>query len=127
MRRVVALLLLITATVSVARAEEPARKYIVYFQEWSAAVDGPAEGIIKEVASMAQTRSGTLRIVGFADPTGSRKANILLSELRAQRVVDLLADAGVAPSRLVLSGKGAVEFAISSQEARRVEISFHHR
>ena len=127
MRRVAILLLLLVGMVSTASADQAPRKYVIFFQEWSAGVDGPAEEIIAQIAKIARSESGTLHVIGFADPTGSKQANILLSELRAQRVVDLLADAGVAPARLMLRGKGPVQFAISSQEARRVEISFHKR
>ena len=127
MRRVAIVLLLLAGMVSTAWADQAPRKYVIFFQEWSADIDGPAAGIINQVATIARSESGNLHVIDFADPTGSREANILMSELRAQRVVDLLADAGVAPSRLMLRGKGPVQFAISSQEARRVEISFHKR
>ncbi len=127
MRRVAILLLLLTGMVSTGWADQPPRKYVIFFQEWSADMDNSAEEIIAQLAKMAKSEPGTLEVIGFADPTGSKKANVLVSELRAQRVVDLLMDSGVAPGRLKLLGKGSVKFAISSQEARRVEISFHKR
>ena len=127
MRRVAILLLLLAGMVSTGWADQPPRKFVIFFQEWSADIDGPAEEIITGVAKIAKSESGTLEVIGFADPTGSREANILMSELRAQRVIDLLVSAGVPPARLVQLAKGSVKFAISSQEARRVEISFHKR
>jgi outer membrane protein OmpA-like peptidoglycan-associated protein len=51
----------------------------------------------------------------------------LLSDLRAQRVADLLREAGVAPGRLVLRGKGPVNYAGTALESHRVEISFRSR
>ena len=127
MRRVAILLLLLAGMVSTGWADQPPRKYVIFFQEWSADIDGPADEIIGQLAKIAKSESGTMEVIGFADPTGSKKANVLVSELRAQRVVDLLMDAGVAPARLKQLGKGSVKFAISAQEARRVEISFHKR
>ena len=123
MVRPLAALLLLCLTFGSAHAEQ-VRKFVVYFQEWSAAIDPAAQEVIDQVATLGKSERGTIRVVGFADPTGSKAANILLSELRAQRVVDQLADAGVAPARLVLRGKGPVQFAISALESRRVEISF---
>ena len=56
-------------------------------------------------------------------PTGSKQANELLSDLRAQMVVDQLQTDGVDPKRIRQRGHGSVQFALSSQESRRVEIS----
>ena len=59
----------------------------------------------------------------FADPTGSKKANALLTDLRAQVVMDQLQTDGVPVSHIVGRGHGSVRFALTSQESRRVEIS----
>jgi outer membrane protein OmpA-like peptidoglycan-associated protein len=104
-----------------ARAQQPS--YIIFFQLWSAAIDDQAQDVIAKAADWVKTHhSRNVRVIGFADPTGSKKANILLSELRAQVVVDGLTAAGVAPHTLRQVGSGSVQFAGSSQEARRVEI-----
>ncbi len=115
---------LIGLTLSAAHAQGPAgRKYVIYFEEWSAAIDDQARVIIMDAAQHALTVPRiAVQVTGFADPTGSRRANALLSELRAQRVVDTLRESGVSQTRLQQSGKGSVPFALSSQEARRVEI-----
>src|SRR5215217_5537880 len=104
MRRRAVLLLALCAAFASTGAQAQARKYVVYFQEWSAAIDDPAQAVIREVADMAKRDRGRLDIIGFADPTGSKAANRLLSDLRAQRVADLLTEAGVASGRLVLRG-----------------------
>nr|WP_294551638.1 OmpA family protein [uncultured Rhodopila sp.] len=104
-----------------ARAQQPS--FVIFFQLWSAAIDDQAQDVIAKAADWVKSHHArNVRVVGFADPTGSKKANILMSELRAQVVADGLTAAGVAPGAIRQVGTGSVEFAGSSQEARRVEI-----
>ncbi|MGE0419545.1 MAG: OmpA family protein [Acetobacteraceae bacterium] len=125
MRRIAFLLMMLVATVSGARAaDQPAQVFVIYFQEWSVAIDTEAQKVIKQAADMAKAnRKAQVQVTGFADPTGSRISNVMLSELRAQRVADYLTDDGVPKARLHLRGKGPVQFAISGLESRRVEIT----
>jgi outer membrane protein OmpA-like peptidoglycan-associated protein len=125
MRRLGLLLLLLCAATGSARAADlPAQKFVVFFQEWSAAIDDNAQAVIGNAAAWVKSHPGNIAHVnGFADPTGSREANILLSELRAQVVVDQLKTDGVDQSRVRQRGHGSVQFALTSQESRRVEIS----
>lgn len=104
-----------------ARAQQPS--FVIFFQSWSAAIDDQAQDVVAKAADWIRSHHNrNVRVVGFADPTGSKKANVLLSELRAQVVVDGLTAAGVTPGAIRQIGTGSVEFAGSSQEARRVEI-----
>ena len=104
------------------------RKFVVYFQEWSAALDDPARSVIGQAAEWVKSHPGNVAHVnGFADPTGSKRANELLSDLRAQVVVDQLQTDGIDPKRLRQRGHGSVQFALTSQESRRVEISTGRR
>ena len=73
-------------------------------------------------ATAAKSGTKPVNVVGFADPTGSKKSNILMSQLRAQCVADLLHENGLAVDRIRLQGRGSVKFAINAQESRRVEI-----
>jgi outer membrane protein OmpA-like peptidoglycan-associated protein len=126
MRRVgiVFLLLCAVATGSTRAADVPGQKFVVFFQLWSAAIDDSAQAVISQAADWVKSHPGNVAHVnGFADTTGSKQANILLSELRAQVVVDQLVTDGVAASQVKQRGHGSVEFALSSQESRRVEIS----
>ena len=117
------LLLCVTAGSSWA-ADPPGQKYVVFFQDWSAALDDTAQAVISNAAEWVKAHPGNIAHVnGFADPTGSRKANALLSDLRAQMVVDQLLSDGVGERRIRQRGHGSVQFALSSQESRRVEIS----
>ncbi|MGH7211101.1 MAG: OmpA family protein [Acetobacteraceae bacterium] len=122
MRFVVLLLLGLFAGRAVA---QPAPTFVVYFQEWSAALDDSAQGVITHAADFARSHP-TVRVAvtGFADTTGSQKANALLSELRAQMVVDQLTADGIAADRIKDTGKGSVPAAFNKQEARRVQVTF---
>ena len=101
---------------------------MVFFQEWSAAIDDAAQSVISQAAEQVKSHPGSVAHVnGFADPTGSRQANILMSDLRAQVVVDQLLSDGVDAKRVRQRGHGSVQFALSSQESRRVEISVGRR
>lgn len=118
------LLLLFAATTSTCAADPPVQKFVVFFGDWSAAIDNNAQTVIGNAAAWVKTHPGNVAHVnGFADPTGSKEANILLSELRAQVVVDQLQTDGVAPGQVQQTGHGSVQFALTSQESRRVEIS----
>ncbi|HTI82226.1 MAG TPA: OmpA family protein [Acetobacteraceae bacterium] len=118
------LLLLCAATTSTCAADPPAQKFVVFFQDWSAALDSNAQAVIGNAASWVKTHPGNVAHVnGFADPTGSKVANALLSELRAQVVVDQLQADGVGPSQIEQKGHGSVQYALTGQESRRVEIS----
>jgi outer membrane protein OmpA-like peptidoglycan-associated protein len=125
MRRLGILILLLCAVTGTARAADvPQQKFVVYFQEWSAAMDDNALAVITHAAEWVKAHPGNVAHVnGFADPTGSKAANILMSDLRAQVVVDQLMTDGVDQRLIKQRGHGSVQFALTSQESRRVEIS----
>jgi outer membrane protein OmpA-like peptidoglycan-associated protein len=128
MRRLGILFLLFCVAIGGARAADPPQKFVVFFQEWSAVIDDSAQAVISQAAEWVKSHPGNVaHVSGFADTTGSRQANILLSELRAQVVVDQLQTDGVDPKRVQQQGHGSVQFALSSQESRRVEISIGRR
>ncbi len=127
-RRGLLVLLLCAATGGAHAAEPPAQKFVVFFQEWSAAIDDSAQAVITQAADWVKSHPGNVaHVSGFADPTGSKEANILLSELRAQVVVDQLQSDGVYPKQVRRRGHGSVQFALTSQESRRVEIAISRR
>jgi outer membrane protein OmpA-like peptidoglycan-associated protein len=125
MRRV-ALAFLFCFVLTHAHAAEPtAQKFVVFFQEWSAKLDDAALAVISHASDYGKAHAGVvLHVEGFADPTDSHKANALLAELRAQLVMDQLQIDGVPAARVLGRSRGPVHFALSSQESRRVEISF---
>jgi len=130
MRRLIALSLVAVMSIALhgmradAADAAPTQKLVVYFQQWSAAFDDAALAAIQKAADYVKAHPDlTVRVNGFADPTGSKQANILMSEVRAQVVVDQLVADGVPPRSIRQKGHGSVQFALTSQESRRVEIS----
>jgi outer membrane protein OmpA-like peptidoglycan-associated protein len=124
MRRVAYLFLLCFTLARTDAAEPPTPKFVVFFQEWSAKLDDAAMAVIGQAADRAKAHTGIVtHVEGFADPTGGRNANALLTQLRAQVVMDQLQADGVPARRIQGIGRGSVHFALSSQQARRVEIS----
>ena len=123
MRLITDLLLL---CVGACTASEPpaSPRCVVYFEEWSAGLDGNAQKAITGAAQWArQHPAEAVTVTGFADPQGSQKANIDLSRTRAQVVVDQLTRDGVEPGRISLAARGITDFTLSSLESRRVEIA----
>jgi len=129
MRRLGLLILLLCASASGVRAADlPAQKFVVFFQEWSAAMDDPALAVVSQAADWVKSHPGNVAHVnGFASTIGGHQANVLLADLRAQIVVDQLQADGVDAKRIVQRGHGPVQFALTPQESRRVEISISRR
>ena len=128
MHRLGLLLLMACAMSSSVCAADPPEKFVVFFQEWSAAIDDAAQDVITHASDWVKSHpSNVARVNGFASPTGSRQANVLMADLRAQRVVDQLLSDGVDAKRIQQRGHGPVPFAVSEQESRRVEITIGRR
>lgn len=124
MRRVVFLFLLCFVFARADAAEPATQKFVVFFQQWSARLDDAALAVISDAGTYAKAHPGAVvHVQGFADPLGSRKANALLTDLRAQVVMDQLQTDGVPPLRMQGRGRGSVRYALTAQESRRVEIS----
>ncbi len=109
-----------TASPAAAQAEQ---KFIVFFHSWSGEMDLAAQDVVAAAANYArQNPAMRVEVVGYASTTGSQKANLYLSLLRAQLVSDRIAEAGIAPARIARVGEGSVNAVGSAEEARRVEI-----
>ncbi len=103
-----------------AKAEQ---KFIVFFHAWSGEMDPTARDVVAAAANYAQQNPAMrVEVVGFASTTGSQKANLYLSLLRAQLVSDRIAEAGIAAARIARVGEGSVNAVGTNEEARRVEI-----
>jgi outer membrane protein OmpA-like peptidoglycan-associated protein len=123
-----AFLLFIAAIGNLRAADLPGQKFVVFFQEWSAAIDDSAQSVIARAADWVTSHPDNLAHVnGFASTVGGQQANILLADLRAQVVVDQLLSDGVDAARIEQRGNGPVPFALTAQESRRVEISITQR
>jgi len=123
-----AFLLLIAATGTPRAADLPAHKFVVFFQQWSAAIDDSAQAVIAQAADWVKSHPDDVaHVSGFASTVGGRQANILLADLRAQVVADQLVSDGIDTARIRQRGHGPVPFALTEQESRRVEISISRR
>ncbi len=112
------------STSALAASEAQRHKLVVYFGSWSADIDDNAGKSIDDAAKWAADHPHTaLKVTGYASTIGSKRANALLSDLRAQVVVDQLVSKGVPTSRIKLMPKGATTYVDSPLESRRVEIS----
>jgi outer membrane protein OmpA-like peptidoglycan-associated protein len=108
-----------------ASAPEPQRQFVVFFQDWSADLDDPSRQVLIHLTDLAKAAPAqTIIVTGFADPTGSPRANALISALRAERVSDFLVTLGVPVDKIETHAVGGVDYALSSQESRRVTIAF---
>jgi outer membrane protein OmpA-like peptidoglycan-associated protein len=95
--------------------------YIVFFPEWSAALDDSARAVIAHAAAAAsKTPAAPVVITGYADHKGSPEANADLSQLRAQVVWDGLQAGGVATTRMKIIAAGRQ--AAAGLMDRRVEV-----
>ncbi len=123
MRRLGLALLLLCLGAGAGSATGAPQDFVIFFQNWSAAFDDSSLNVIARAAGWAKDHPGSqVTVTGAADLTGSKQANRLLSDLRAQVVADQLAEDGVEPSRIKQVGLGSVTFALSAQESRRVVI-----
>ena len=130
MRRLSLLILapLLALGISASSAMAAEQKKVVYFQTWSAEMDTDAQSVIDESAALARDNAKSRVVVsGFASTTGSRRANQLLSELRAQVVADRLMEKGVKASRIRMESRGASHFVSTPLESRRVEVTITGR
>ena len=102
----------------------PGRKFVVFFQPWSAGLDAPAlQTIAAAAAAAAKDPAAPVTVTGYADPTGSVQANIFLTETRGQEVVDQLVADGVKATRIHRLAAGEVSYQLTSQESRRAVIA----
>ncbi len=112
------------AAAAPATPAQPARAgaYPVFFEPWSANLDEAAHAGLTRVAELARANAALpIRVVGFADPQGSREANVILSRLRARIVADELIEKGVPRNRIRVEFRGPTP-GFDSLESRRVEI-----
>lgn len=106
------------------RPAEPGRRFVVFFQPWSAALGEEAHAAVDGAASFARQHPALpVTVTGFASPVGAPQANKDLSEARALAVADTLVRDGLDPARLRRRSEGAVAYVDDTLEARRVEIT----
>ena len=123
MRRLLSVCLLLSLG-ACALFEPSGQRYVVFFRGSSAQMDASAEEVLVGAANWAKKHPDMPVIVAsYADPYGSQQANADITRLRTQAVVEGLVDNGVLASRIARREIGSVNFQISAQESRRVEIT----
>lgn len=75
------------------------------FESGSATLDASSQTTIVAIAEILKAfGAATVSVDGYTDNTGSREANLRLSEARAQQVMAALTDAGIDASRMTAAG-----------------------
>jgi outer membrane protein OmpA-like peptidoglycan-associated protein len=95
---------------------------VVFFPDWSGQLDHAARDVIKQAADRAkQMPNAHLRVAGYADSTGTKEADLALTQLRARRVADILEEDGVPAAEITIKAEGAQR--VHGVASRRVEIT----
>ncbi|BFM17139.1 hypothetical protein R50073_33220 [Maricurvus nonylphenolicus] len=96
------------------------------FTEHSLAALSDLMGLIarlRESIKQDQTMDIQVMVLGFADPTGSRSVNEKVSQLRADRVRELLMENGMADDAVIAWGVGSRDLKhVPASEQRRVQL-----
>jgi OOP family OmpA-OmpF porin len=103
--------------------------YLVFF-DWNSAALGPGASEVVQLAANAY-RAGapvTVQVTGYTDTSGSYRYNERLSVRRARAVAATLAQDGVPPGAMVVTGRGENDLRVPTPDGvrepqnRRVEI-----
>lgn len=97
----------------------------VYFTVGSTSLSASAKTELAAKAKWITDHSDAqLALEGYADPTGSAEANMLLSQARAEAVRDFLISAGVDRARLEVRAFGStkLEYGTTDRRNRRVQL-----
>jgi outer membrane protein OmpA-like peptidoglycan-associated protein len=99
-------------------------KYSVYFQPYSAALDGQAHDTIHDAAGYAKAHPVLPVVVtGFSAPPDPKQDIEGLSDQRAEAVKQGLIAAGISPNRIVTVGNGVTDPKnMPTVSVRRVDI-----
>jgi outer membrane protein OmpA-like peptidoglycan-associated protein len=98
----------------------------VYFQPYSADLDGPAVSTVQSAAAFAKSHPlQPVILVGYASPPDPGKDVPGLSEMRNAAVKAMLVQDGVNPDRISAVAKGTVDpkGSLPDLSVRRVDIS----
>lgn len=105
----------------------------VAFEYGSAEISPAAQPSLLELLEWVESTPGQIEIVGHTDERGDAEPNLLLSELRAQRIAQFMIDNGIPEERIrSVRGAGETELLIPAaateaehSENRRVTVAVH--
>ncbi|MEL7158721.1 MAG: OmpA family protein [Actinomycetota bacterium] len=79
----------------------------IQFEPLSAEIDPASDAVVAQLAELlGQLPTTDFEVVGYTDSVGDDQENLLLSQERAQAVVDRLGELGVDPARMTSRGEG---------------------
>jgi outer membrane protein OmpA-like peptidoglycan-associated protein len=103
----------------------------VYFDTGSAAITGDAASVLDQAARLYRDGKPIIMVVsGATDTVGDPSANLMLSQRRADTVLDGLVARGIPVDRFQVVAKGETELAVPTkdnvpeQKNRRVDITW---
>lgn len=95
----------------------------LYFATGKSKLSSDSKKTLDKLAEeLKNNQNATVRLAGFADPTGQSSDNIRLSINRAGEVMSYLADKGVDPSRVTVNAYGETKATNKDDVDRRVEL-----
>ena len=100
--------------------------YVIHFEEDKSDLSGDSTKVLNQVANAARAMpDAKIHVVGFTDPEGGWKYNLVLSQNRANTVAQTLMHMGVDRNRLHAIGKGEISGPKVMPENRKVVIYIH--
>lgn len=95
----------------------PPQRYTVFFDVGGTTLTPASQQVMNEALVAAQTRSGSdIVVTGHTDTKGALEQNDMLSQRRAQEVVQLFIDRQFPAKRIEAVGRGERELAVSTAD-----------
>ena len=105
-------------------APDTGERFVVFFEGSGTALNAPAKGVVAAAVQYARAHPAqAVEVQGFGDPYGTPQQNRAITRLRTDAVVKELTDTGIAFNQIKTSVAGPTQFALDSQESRRVVIT----
>jgi outer membrane protein OmpA-like peptidoglycan-associated protein len=99
--------------------------FAIFFTEQENLVDpARANAGLDEIATLLKNSGDGLRVVGYADDVGSATSNWAVSRRRAEKVVNMLVERGVARERLAIVPRSTLVPIAESGAARSRRVAF---
>lgn len=104
---------------------EDVRTTAIIFERNSADIGLYYQTLLNEIAAgLIKHSNSKVMITGFADATGNREYNIMLSRKRAEKVRDYLSQKGISSSRLIVNFLGDNKSSNANPLDRKVEVEW---